>query len=145
MPREDDPLYPVYIEFERLRAAEYSRELSDKVFRGCVKISQQGYWAGGKPRYGFRRLLLDEARQPVQILQPGERKSIQNQRVTFAPGNEGEVTVVRRLFHEFTKDGRHEHAIAEGLIRDGILSPGGGVGTLRKCATSSRTNAMRER
>jgi len=36
------------------------------VFRGCVKIAQQGYWAGGKPRYGFRRLLLNEARQPVQ-------------------------------------------------------------------------------
>ncbi len=127
MPREDDPLYPVYIQFERLRAAEYSRELSDKVFRGCVKIAQQGYWAGGKPRYGFRRLLLNEARQPVQILQPGERKSIQNQRVTLAPGDEREVAVIRRLFHEFAEERRHEHAVAEGLNRDGILSPGGGA------------------
>jgi DNA invertase Pin-like site-specific DNA recombinase len=30
-PREDDPLYPVYVQFERFRAAQYSRELSDKV------------------------------------------------------------------------------------------------------------------
>ena len=90
-----------------------------------MKIAQQGYWAGGKPRYGLRRLLLNEARQPVQILQTGERKSIQNQRVTLAPGDEREVAVVRRLFHEFTEDGRHEHAIAERLNRDGILSPGG--------------------
>ena len=104
---------------------EYSRELSDKVFRGCVKIAQQGYWAGGKPRYGFRRLLLNEARQPVQILQPGERKSIQNQRVTLALGDEREVAVVRRIFHEFTDGGRHEQAIADGLNRDGIPSPGG--------------------
>jgi DNA invertase Pin-like site-specific DNA recombinase len=124
-PREGDPLYPVYVQFERFRAAQYSRELSDKVFRGCVKIAQQGYWAGGKPRYGFRRLLLNEARQPVQILEPGERKSIQNQRVTLALGDEGEVAVVRRIFHEFTIDGRHEQAIAEELNRDGIPSPGG--------------------
>jgi len=125
MPREDDPLYPVYIQFERLRAAEYSRELSDKVFRGCVKIAQQGYWAGGKPRYGFRRLLLNEARQPVQVLQPGERKSIQNQRVTLTLGDDREVAIVRRIFREFTDDGRHEQAIADGLNRDGIPSPGG--------------------
>ncbi|HQI27882.1 MAG TPA: recombinase family protein [Sedimentisphaerales bacterium] len=124
-PREDDPLYPVYVQFERFRAAQYSRELSDKVFRGCVKIAQQGYWAGGKPRYGFRRLLLNEARQPVQILQPGERKSIQNQRVTLALGDEREVAVVRRIFREFTEGGRHEQAIAEGLNRDDIPSPGG--------------------
>ena len=112
-PREDDPLYPVYVQFERFRAAQYSRELSDKVSRGCVKIAQQGYWAGGKPRYGFRRLLLNETRQPVQILQPGERKSIQNQRVTLTPGEEREVAVVRRIFHEFTQGGRHEQTIAE--------------------------------
>lgn len=124
-PREDDPLYPVYVQFERFRAAQYSRELSDKVFRGCVKIAQQGYWAGGKPRYGFRRLLLNEARQPVQLLQPGERKSIQNQRVTLTLGDEREVAVVRRIFHEFTQGGRHEQAIAEGLNRDHIPSPGG--------------------
>jgi DNA invertase Pin-like site-specific DNA recombinase len=124
-PREGDPLYPVYIQFERFRAAQYSRELSDKVFRGCVKIAQQGYWAGGKPRYGFHRLLLNEARQPVHILHPGERKSIQNQRVTLTLGDDREVAVVRRIYHEFTNDGRHEQAIADGLNRDGIPSPGG--------------------
>jgi DNA invertase Pin-like site-specific DNA recombinase len=124
-PREDDPLYPVYVQFERFRAAQYSRELSDKVFRGCVKIAQQGYWAGGKPRYGFRRLLLNESRQPVQVLKPGERKSIQNQRVTLTLGDEREVAVVRRIFREFTDGGRHEQAIADGLNRDGIPSPGG--------------------
>ncbi len=51
-PREDDPLYPVYVQFERFRAAQYSRELSDKVWRGCAKIAEQGYWAGGPPPYG---------------------------------------------------------------------------------------------
>ena len=59
MPRPDDPLFPVYVQFERFRAAQYSKELSTKVFHGCVKIAQQGYWAGGKAPYGFDRLLID--------------------------------------------------------------------------------------
>jgi len=46
-PREDDPLYPVYVQFERFRAAQYSRELSGKVWLGCKKIAEQGYWADG--------------------------------------------------------------------------------------------------
>jgi len=125
-PREDDPLYPVYVQFERFRAAQYSKELSDKVFRGCVRIVQQGYWAGGKPPYGLNRLLLSETREPVQVLGPGERKSIQNQRVTLTASNDAESRTIRRIFRQFTKDGRQEDGIAERLNRDGIAAPGGG-------------------
>lgn len=122
-PKEDDPLYPVYVQFERFRAAQYSRELSGKVFRGCVKIAEQGYWAGGQPPYGLKRLLLNESREPVQILKPGERKSIQNQRVTLTPGCEEEIQIIRRIFQEFVKDQRDETQIASGLNDDGIPSP----------------------
>lgn len=66
-PREDDPLYPVYVQFERFRAAQYSRELSEKVLRGCTKIAEQGYWVGGKPPYGLQRLLLDENRTGTSV------------------------------------------------------------------------------
>lgn len=125
-PKPNDQLYQVYVQFERFRAAQYSKELSDKVFRGCVKIAQQGYWAGGKPPYGLQRLLLDEARRPVQILAPGQRKSIQNQRVTLAPGDTVQVATIRRIFREFTETLRSLHDIAQGLNRDGIRSPGGG-------------------
>lgn len=124
-PREDDPLYPVYVQFERFRAAQYSRELSDKVWRGCAKIAEQGYWAGGPPPYGTRRLLLDEKREPLTTLAPGQRKGIQNQRVTLVQGDPVEVGVIRRLFHEFIELGYSEYRIAEGLNNDGILSPAG--------------------
>jgi len=125
-PKQNDQLYQVYVQFERFRAAQYSKELSDKVFRGCIKISQQGYWAGGKPPYGFHRLLLDETRKPVQVLADGQRKSIQNQRVTLAPGNGEHVATVRRIFREFTKGHASTDEIASGLNRDRIPSPGGG-------------------
>jgi len=83
-PKPNDQLYQVYVQFERFRAAQYSKELSDKVFRGCIKIVEQGYWAGGKPPYGLQRLLLDESKRPVQTLAPGQRKSIQNELRVFA-------------------------------------------------------------
>ncbi|HYE19747.1 MAG TPA: recombinase family protein [Tepidisphaeraceae bacterium] len=124
--RAGDGFYPVMIQFERFRSAQYSKELSDKVFRGCVKISQQGYWAGGKPPYGLARLLLDEAKRPVQVLAAGQRKSIQNQRVTPAPGDEQHVATIRRIFHEFTETLRSLAQIADGLNGDDIKSPGGG-------------------
>jgi DNA invertase Pin-like site-specific DNA recombinase len=125
-PKEDDPFYPVYIQFERFRSAQYSKELSDKVYRGCVKIVQQGYWAGGKPPYGFQRLLLDEARRPVQLLGPGQRKGIQNQRVTLAWGDERQLGTVQRIFREFTQTLRSLRQIADGLNADHVASPGGG-------------------
>ncbi|MCA9107525.1 MAG: recombinase family protein, partial [Planctomycetales bacterium] len=124
-PREDDPLYPVYVQFERFRAAQYSRELSDKVWRGCAKIVEQGYWAGGSPPFGTRRLLLDEKREPLHTLDVGQRKGIQNQRVTLIKGDPDEVAVIRRIFHEFVDLGYSEYRIAEGLNDEGILSPSG--------------------
>jgi len=124
-PRENDPLYPVYVQFERFRAAQYSKELSDKVWRGCVKIAEQGYWAGGVPPYGLQRLLLDESREPVGILEPGQRKSIQNQRVTLVEGDPAAIAIIQRIFHEFVEQGHSEYRIAEGLNAEGILSPGG--------------------
>lgn len=125
-PKPGDQLYQIYIQFERFRAAQYSKELSEKVFRGCVKISQQGFWAGGKPPYGLQRLLLDETRKPIQALGPRQRKSIQNQRVTLAPGDEVQVATVQRIFRDFAKTLQSMREIAEALNRDGIASPGGG-------------------
>jgi len=101
MPRPDDPLYPVYVQFERFRAAQQSKELSVKVYHGCIKIAQQGFWAGGKPPFGMDRLLLDETRKRLHVLAYGQKKSISNQRVTLTLGPETEVVTVRRMFHEF--------------------------------------------
>lgn len=109
----------------RYGAANYSRELSDKVKKGCVKISQQGFRAGAPPPYGLHRLLLDEQRKPVQILNPGQRKSIQNQRVTLAPGDKREIAVVRNIFNAFVKKKFEEKEIADFLNHENIPSPGG--------------------
>jgi DNA invertase Pin-like site-specific DNA recombinase len=126
MPRPDDPMYPLYLHFERYRAAQYSKELSVKVWHGCIKIAEQGYWAGGSPPYGYRRLLLDEARKPVHVLERGHRKGIQNQRVSLTPGPREDVATIRRIFAEFVEDRHDMEQIADSLNKDGLRSARGG-------------------
>lgn len=117
-PKEDDPMHFMQLNFEGYRAATYSRELSGKVFRGCVKIAQQGFRAGAQAPYGLARLLLDEKHNPVQILKPGQRKSIQNQRVTLTPGDKKEQAVIKRIFKEFVYKRKNPKEIAEQLNKD---------------------------
>jgi len=139
MVRKDDPMESVGLAFEGYRAAEYSRELSNNVFKGCVKIAEQGFRAGGMPPYGLHRLLLDENRRPVQVLEPGQHKSIQNQRVTLTPGDKNQVTVVRRIFAMFVRKRRSPETIADTLNREAIPSPGGSrwaKGTVRTILTN---------
>jgi len=139
MPRPDDPLFPVYLQFERFRVAQFSKELSVKVSHGCIKIAQQGYWVGGSPPYGYDRLLLDEARKPLHVLEHRQKKGIQNQRVTLTLGPDEQVAAVRRIFNEFVEAHRAVDQIAEGLNRDGFRSARGGpwnVGKVRQILTN---------
>ena len=132
MPRPDDPLYPVYVQFERFRAAQFSKELSAKVSHGCIRIAQQGYWVGGSPPYGYARLLLDEARKPLHVLEHRQKKGIQNQRVTLTLGPDDQVATVRRIFHEFVEAGHDTEQIAARLNRDGSRSARGGLWSASK-------------
>lgn len=128
-PKEDDPMHFMQLNFEGYRAATYSRELSGKVFRGCVKIAQQGFRAGAQAPYGLARLLLDEKHDPVQILKPGQRKSIQNQRVTLTPGDKKEQAVIKRIFQEFVYERKTPKEIAEQLNKSSVPSRAGGQWT----------------
>jgi DNA invertase Pin-like site-specific DNA recombinase len=123
-PQGDELAHFLRLNVESYRAATYSKELSDKVFKGCVNIAKHGFRAGGLPPYGLRRLLLDEHQKPVQVLKPGQRKSIQNQRVTLTPGDKDEIATVKKIFRSFVKKHQLQSDIAESLNNEGIPSPG---------------------
>jgi len=89
---------------QRYMAAEYSRQLSEKVFYGCVKVSEQGYSAGGTAVYGMARQLLDVNKKPIRILNIGEHKQIANERVSFTPKNDDTTEVVKTIFNLFVKE-----------------------------------------
>src|SRR5437762_12535914 len=83
---------------KRAMAGEYSRELSAKVFTGQCRLISLGYRQGGTPGYGLRRQLLDQHGQAKAILERGERKSFQLERVVLTPGPETEIATVRRIY-----------------------------------------------
>ncbi len=118
------PFHIIQVGFERYMAAEYSRKLSTLVFNGAMKAAKQGFRAGAPAPYGLHRLLLDEQRKPVRVLEPGQKKVIDNQRVTLAPGKAKEVRVVRRIFTDCA-EGRTPSEIAAALNAQGIPSPAG--------------------
>ncbi len=110
---------------DRYQSAEYSRTLSKKVFEGAAKVARQGYRPGGPPPYGLHRLMLDENKQPDRILQPGQRKAVQNGRVVLVPGDPGQVEVVQEIFLLFVEKGFDERQIAGHLNARAVPSPGG--------------------
>lgn len=125
-PFQNDGSLPsaIMIGLKRGMAAEYSRELSTKVFRGACTIVQHGFRQGGSAGYGLRRQLLDEQRTPKGILDRGQKKSIQTDRVVLVPGPRKEIATVRRIYTLFLK-GNPEQIIADILNRESVPSETG--------------------
>ncbi len=126
-PKEEQQLIShLQTSIERYMAAEYSRQLSGKVFYGCVKVSQQGYSAGGTACYGMARVLLDEDKRPIRRLKKGEHKQIANERVTFEPLNDKTTDTVRDIFRLLVDEWCTPNEIAEHLNKKGTPSAAGG-------------------
>ncbi len=107
---------------KRAMAGEYSRELSTKVFIGQSRISRLGFWRGGPPGYGLRRQLIDDRGNPKNILENGQRKSLQTDRIVLVHGPAIEVETVRRIFRSFVFERKGESEIARELNADNLLT-----------------------
>ncbi|MES3032004.1 MAG: recombinase family protein [Patescibacteria group bacterium] len=126
-PQEGQQLTTSLIDsIDRFMAAEYSRVLSEKVWYGAMKVSRDGYSAGGTAPYGMARLLLDENKNPIGVLKKGQHKLISNQRVTFTPLNDQTTETIREIFNLLVNDWHSPNGIAEILNEKGILSANGG-------------------
>jgi DNA invertase Pin-like site-specific DNA recombinase len=110
---------------KRSMAAEYSRELSVKVFSGQCRLIELGFRQGGPAGYGLRRQLIDRDRNPKGLLSRGERKSLQTDRVILVPGPEREIEAVRHIYDLFVTKGNKEREIMELLNGRGILGEHG--------------------
>jgi DNA invertase Pin-like site-specific DNA recombinase len=97
---------------KRTMAGEYSRELSVKVFAGQCRLIELGFRQGGTAGYGLRRQLVDREGQKKIVLNAGERKSLQTDRVVLVPGPASEIAVVQEIFDRFLRSGEGESEIA---------------------------------
>lgn len=106
---------------KRGMAGEYSRELSVKVWAGQRRLIELGFRQGGPAGYGFCRHLIDQNRVFKQVLQPGDRKSLQTDRVILVPGSDEELQTVRDIYRWFTEEHKNESDIATLLNSTGIV------------------------
>jgi DNA invertase Pin-like site-specific DNA recombinase len=106
---------PILKTLKRVMAAEFSRELSVKVFAGQCRLSALGYWHGGLAAYGLRRLLVDENGQPRRLLKYQERKYLLSDHVVLRPGPIAEQRVIRNVFRQFVLEQKSELQIARTL------------------------------
>lgn len=119
---DGSPVSTIVKGVKRAMAGEYSRELSSKVFQGACRLIQLGYKQGGTAGYGLRRMLVDQNGQHKGVLNLGQQKSIQTDRVILVPGPSEEVEAVRWIYEQFVHEQKNESEIARALNERGTLT-----------------------
>ena len=119
---DGSPVSTIIKSVKRAMAGEYSRELSSKVFVGQCRLIQLGYRQGGPSGYGLRRMLIDEHGNQKAILERGQQKSIQTDRVILVPGPEQEIKIVHKIYDLFVTREWSENEIADHLNSEGVFN-----------------------
>lgn len=124
--REDGSIYAAIQKVvARAGAAKFSYDLSARVFDSQCRMVKMGFKPGGAAIFGLRRMLLGNDGAPVCVLQRGQQKAIQNQRVILVPGPEDEIEVVNRIFSWYVNDRLGDRRIAAMLNAGNIEHPDG--------------------
>ena len=119
---DGSPFATVVKIIKRAMAAEYSRELSAKVFAGAARLAQLGYKQGGSAGYGLRRLLIDDRGTAKGELTGGQHKNLVSDRVILIPGPREEVETVRWMYESISEGKHRPSEIAAILNAKGIKS-----------------------
>jgi DNA invertase Pin-like site-specific DNA recombinase len=117
---DGSPLAAVLKGLKRAMAAEYSRELSGKVFRAQCRLTMEGFKQGGTAGYGLRRVAISLAGDRKGVLQKGERKNLPTDRVVYTKGPDDEVEVVKRIYAMYIDERMADVHIAAKLNAEGV-------------------------
>ena len=115
---------------KRSMAAEFSRELGEKVREGHQRLAALGFRQAARAPFGMVRTLIS-ANGSRRKLMDGERKSISTDRVILVPGAEKEVRCIKKMFAMAAKKKMTPGQIAEFLNRNPL-----GWGDYRRTWTS---------
>ncbi|MDP6875806.1 MAG: recombinase family protein [Alphaproteobacteria bacterium] len=119
---DGSPVATIVKGVKRAMAGEYSRELSAKVFAGQCRLIEMGFRQGGMAGFGLRRMRVNQNGEPQGVLDIGEHKSLQTDRVILVPGPDEEVETVRWMYREFIDGGKQESEIAATLNERGVTT-----------------------
>jgi DNA invertase Pin-like site-specific DNA recombinase len=85
---------------KRTMAAEFSRELSERISAAKKNRALMGFHEGGQPGYALRRVLVGSDGTVKQVLRSGELKSISSDHIVLVPGPEREQKWVRWIYEQ---------------------------------------------
>jgi DNA invertase Pin-like site-specific DNA recombinase len=105
---------------KRVMAAEYSRDLSEKVFAAQCRFIEMGFKQGGHAGFGLRRLAIKACGTPRAILEHGETKFSATDRVVLVWGPHDEVTTVRRIYSLYLENSFSEADIVRLLNAENV-------------------------
>jgi DNA invertase Pin-like site-specific DNA recombinase len=138
---DGSPVSTIVKGVKRAMAGEYSRELSAKVFVGQCRLIELGFRQGGSAGFGLRRMLRDVNGLQKGLLDRGQQKSIQTDRVILVHGPQEEVEIVRWMYRTFVEGRIVESKLARMLNERGITSDLGRAwtqGTVHQVLTSEK-------
>jgi DNA invertase Pin-like site-specific DNA recombinase len=118
------PLSAVLKGLKRSMAAEYSRELSQKVYIGQCRVAKAGFHMGGPPGFGLRRMRVDAKGSQKGVLEAGEHKALNTDHVKVVLGPAAEVRLVRWMFRQ-SAAGVESDAITRKLNARRLLNANG--------------------
>jgi DNA invertase Pin-like site-specific DNA recombinase len=110
---------------KRVMAAEYSRDLSEKVFAAQCRFIEMGFKQGGHAGFGLRRLAIKACGTPRSILEHGESKFSATDRVVLVWGPDDEVATVRRIYSLYMEQGFSEAGIVRVLNNEKVQNEWG--------------------
>jgi DNA invertase Pin-like site-specific DNA recombinase len=116
----------------RAMAAEFSRELGQKVRDAQRRLAGQGHWQHGRPGYGLRRRIVGADGALGRTLENGERKIDPHQHTILVAGPRQDVALVREIFACCAQEAAAPAAIARRLNAAGRLGPNGDPWSARK-------------
>lgn len=122
---DGSPVATLIKSLKRAMAAEYSRELSAKVFRAQVRLTEAGFKQGGTAGYALRRMALASDGEPKGLLGPGERKGMPSDRVTYVVGPSSEIDIVHRIYVMYIERQMADIKIAQQLNGEGLRTDTG--------------------
>ena len=102
-------------QIKRSIAAEYSRDLSQRLSRARLALAAKGFHQCGRAPFGLRRLVLDQNGNEKGILEDGQRKLLAGYRTVLTLGPASEVKIVRSIFNMYVKDDLSRAEIARRL------------------------------
>lgn len=111
--------------YKRAYAADFSRQLSVKVFTTQCLLASRGYSPGSTCPYGLKRVAFDLNGRRRKTLKRGHLKDVDSDHIVLAPGAPDEVRVVQKIFDLFVRRRRSVRGIARYLNSKLIDSPSG--------------------